>query len=51
MLEGLLALYFLFGLGLGLYLRSYGLLPFHSLLTVGFGLIFYYSLRHNQTTP
>ncbi|PJJ60059.1 cellulose synthase family protein [Hymenobacter chitinivorans] len=47
-LEGLLALYFLFGLGLGLYLRSYGLLPFHSLLTVGFGLIFYYSLRHNR---
>ncbi|TGE28918.1 cellulose synthase family protein [Hymenobacter metallicola] len=48
-LEGLLTLYFLFGLGTGFYFRNYGLLPFHGLLTVGFGTIFYYSLRHNRT--
>ena len=47
-LEGLLALYFLFGLGAGLYFRNFGLLPFHLLLTVGFGLVFYYTVRHNR---
>ncbi|QDA62282.1 cellulose synthase family protein [Hymenobacter jejuensis] len=47
-LEGLLTLYFLFGLGAGLYFRDLGLLPFHLLLTIGFGLVFYYSLRHNR---
>ena len=46
--EGLLTLYFLFGLGAGLYFRNYGLLPFHLLLTTGYGLVFYYSLRHSK---
>ena len=45
-LEGVLAAYFAFGLGAGLYFDDYGLLPFHSLLTVGFMAIFYYSVRH-----
>ena len=45
-LEGLLTLYFLFGIGAGLYLGDYGLLPFHLLLTIGYGLVFYYSVRH-----
>jgi cellulose synthase/poly-beta-1,6-N-acetylglucosamine synthase-like glycosyltransferase len=49
-LEGLLTLYFLFGLGTGFYFANYGLLPFHGLLTLGFGLVFYYSLRHNRAT-
>jgi cellulose synthase/poly-beta-1,6-N-acetylglucosamine synthase-like glycosyltransferase len=48
MLEGLFTLYFLFGIGAGLYLGDYGLLPFHLLLTVGYGLVFYYSVRHSN---
>ncbi|MBD2766827.1 glycosyltransferase [Hymenobacter sp. BT664] len=45
-LEGLLALYFGFGFGAGLYFGDAGLLPFHLLLTVGFAAICYYSGRH-----
>ena len=48
LLEGLLALYFLLGLGAGFYLRDFGLVPFHLLLAVGFGLVCYYSVRHNR---
>jgi cellulose synthase/poly-beta-1,6-N-acetylglucosamine synthase-like glycosyltransferase len=47
-LEGLLMLYFLFGIGAGLYIGDYGLLPVHLLLTVGYGLVFYYSVRHSK---
>ncbi|MFD2784031.1 cellulose synthase family protein [Hymenobacter rubripertinctus] len=46
LLEGLLAAYFLFGIGAGIYLQEYGLLPTHLLLATGYGLVFYYSLRH-----
>lgn len=45
LLEGLLCLYFLFGIGAGLYLQDYGLLLFHAMLASGFGLVFYYSVR------
>ncbi|GAA4361005.1 glycosyltransferase [Hymenobacter saemangeumensis] len=45
-LEGLLAGYFLFGLAAGLYFGDAGLLPFHTLLTVGFAAVCYYSIRH-----
>ena len=45
-LEGLLAAYFLFGIGAGIYLREFGLLPTHLLLATGYGLVFYYSLKH-----
>jgi cellulose synthase/poly-beta-1,6-N-acetylglucosamine synthase-like glycosyltransferase len=48
LLEGVLALYFAFGLAAGVYFDDYGLMPFHSLLTIGFAAIFYYSVRHNQ---
>ncbi|SHI81953.1 Glycosyltransferase, catalytic subunit of cellulose synthase and poly-beta-1,6-N-acetylglucosamine synthase [Hymenobacter daecheongensis DSM 21074] len=47
-LEGVLTLYFLFGLGAGIHFGNLGLLPLHLLLTVGFGLVFYYSVRHNR---
>ncbi|MCB2376698.1 glycosyltransferase family 2 protein [Hymenobacter sp. BT635] len=47
-LEGMLTLYFVLGLGLGIYFGNYGLLPFHTLLALGFGLVFYYSVRHNR---
>ncbi|UPL50643.1 cellulose synthase family protein [Hymenobacter sublimis] len=46
LLEGLLCLYFLVGIGAGVYLREFGLLPTHMLLATGYGLVFYYSLRH-----
>ena len=45
-LEGLLAAYFAFGLGAGLYFGDAGLLPFHTLLTLGFAVVCYYSVRH-----
>ncbi|MBD2717014.1 glycosyltransferase [Microvirga sp. STR05] len=46
--EGLLALYFAFGIGAGLYFGDWGLIPFHLMLTVGYGLIFMYSVRHRK---
>jgi cellulose synthase/poly-beta-1,6-N-acetylglucosamine synthase-like glycosyltransferase len=45
-LEGLLALYFLFGLLLAFWFRDFTLLPFHLLLCLGFGAVFYLSIRH-----
>ncbi|KAA5544841.1 cellulose synthase family protein [Adhaeribacter rhizoryzae] len=47
-LEGLLCLYFLFGVYLDFRLQSYGTLPFHVMLSLGFGSVFYYSLKHSQ---
>ncbi|GEO06619.1 glucosyltransferase [Adhaeribacter aerolatus] len=47
-LEGLLCLYFLFGVYLDFRLQSYGTLPFHVMLSLGFGLVFYYSIKHSQ---
>jgi len=44
-LEGLLCLYFLFGMAAGFYLNEYGLLFFHTLLMLGFGGVFYYSVK------
>ncbi len=46
LLEGFLAGYFAFGLGAGLYFGDAGLLPFHTLLTLGFAAVCYYSVRH-----
>ena len=45
-LEGLLALYFSFGLYAAFRLQDFTLLPFHLLLCMGFGAVFYYSVRH-----
>jgi cellulose synthase/poly-beta-1,6-N-acetylglucosamine synthase-like glycosyltransferase len=45
LLEGLLCLYFLFGIGAGIYLQDYGLIIFHTMLAAGFGAVFYYSVR------
>lgn len=47
-LEGILALYFLAGIFLAFYFREFGLLPLHIMLTLGFGGVFYYSLKHSQ---
>ncbi|MTI32050.1 cellulose synthase family protein [Xanthovirga aplysinae] len=45
LLEGLLCLYFLFGVMAGIYLNDWGLIIFHAMLSTGFGSIFYHSLR------
>lgn len=44
-MEGLLMLYFLFGIYSAFRLMDYGLLPFHLMLFLGFGFVFYKSLR------
>ncbi|GAB3911429.1 glycosyltransferase [Larkinella knui] len=44
--EGVLMLYFLFGIGLGFYFHQYNMLIFHVMLAAGFGLVFLYSLIH-----
>ncbi|MCF8233249.1 MAG: glycosyltransferase family 2 protein [Bacteroidales bacterium] len=45
-IEGILCLYFLFGIVSGIIMREYGLLPFHLMLCWGFGYVFYYSLKN-----
>lgn len=47
-LEGLLALYFAAGIFLAFRLNDFGLLPFHIMLAIGFGTVFFYSLFHNR---
>jgi len=44
--EGLLSLYFVFGMFLGYYLNDYSLVLFHLLLASGYGAIFYFSVIH-----
>jgi len=46
--EGLLSLYFLGGILAGIQLGNSAFLLFHGLLMVGFGTIFYYSIRHTS---
>lgn len=50
-LEGFLALYFLSGIAIGIYLHDYGLLPFHLMLAFGFGYICFYSVWHSLINP
>ncbi len=44
-LEGLLCLYFIAGIVVGLYLHLKILLVFHTMLAMGFGTVFYYSVK------
>jgi cellulose synthase/poly-beta-1,6-N-acetylglucosamine synthase-like glycosyltransferase len=44
-LEGLIALYFLIGVGTGIFFKDYGLVPFHLMFAFGFGAVFYYSIK------
>lgn len=46
--EGLLCLYFLGGVIGGIYLEDTTFLAFHALLAIGYGSIFYYTIRHLQ---
>ncbi|PCJ89420.1 MAG: histidine kinase [Flavobacteriales bacterium] len=48
LLEGVLALYFMAGIFMAVNLGDYGLLPFHLLLSIGFGTVFYYSIIHSK---
>lgn len=48
LVEGLLSLYFFAGLGLAFYFHDFALLPFHILLSLGFLLVFYYSVQHTR---
>ena len=45
LMEGLLSLYFLAGIGMGFVIGDYGLILFHLMLALGFASIFYYSLK------
>jgi len=45
LMEGLLCLYFAFGMAMGVYYADLGLLLFHAMLTFGFGMVFYYSVK------
>ncbi|MHA6247553.1 cellulose synthase family protein [Pontibacter sp. CAU 1760] len=47
-LEGMMCLYFMFGIWLAFEWGMYEQLPFHVLLTFGFGAVFFYSLNHNK---
>lgn len=44
--EGLLSIYFLFAVGAGFYLENTGFVLFHALLALGYGAIFYLSVKH-----
>jgi Glycosyl transferase family group 2 len=43
--EGLLCVYFAFGIALGISYATYGLIFFHLLLTLGFGSVVYFSVK------
>ncbi|NQY68474.1 MAG: glycosyltransferase [Flavobacteriales bacterium] len=47
LIEGALAIYFAYGISVAFKLNDYGLLPFHLMLTFGFGAIFFYSLKQS----
>ena len=47
LLESGLVLYFVAGIAVGLYLKDYGLLPFHLMLATGFSVVVYYTVRGN----
>ncbi|MBL7857972.1 MAG: glycosyltransferase family 2 protein [Cyclobacteriaceae bacterium] len=44
-MEGLLCLYFSFGIACGLYLHDWSLMIFHVMLTLGFGVVSYHSMK------
>ncbi len=45
LLEGILCLYFVFGILLGIRIGDVGLIFFHVMLALGFGSVFYYSIK------
>jgi cellulose synthase/poly-beta-1,6-N-acetylglucosamine synthase-like glycosyltransferase len=47
--EGLMVVYFLWGIFMGFKIGDYGMMPFHTMLVFGFGFIFFYTLKHSRT--
>ncbi len=47
-LEGVMVLYFLGGIAVGVYLHDYGMIPFHVMLTIGFAYTFVYTMKHSK---
>ncbi len=47
-MESLLALYFLGAIVLGFWYQDYGLMPFHAMLFLGFGLVSFFSINHSR---
>ena len=45
LIEGLLCIYFIFGIVIGIRVDDFGLLIFHAMLALGFGGVFYYSVK------
>lgn len=45
--EVLLLLYFIAGIVLGFYYKDYGLFLYHALLTIGFGMVNFYTVKHS----
>ena len=48
-LEGLLMLYFIFGCWYGVQLGDYGFVPFHLMLSLGYGYVFFESLKRHTS--
>ena len=46
-LEGLFLVYFGVGVGLEFQFQAFMMLPFHLLLLLGYGVIFFFSIRHS----
>lgn len=44
LLEGFIAIYFITAVYFGFHFHDYGMIAFHSMLTVGFSMVFYYSI-------
>ena len=44
-IEGILVLYFIFGLIYAVILNDFGLFPFHLMLTIGYSFVFYKSFK------
>jgi cellulose synthase/poly-beta-1,6-N-acetylglucosamine synthase-like glycosyltransferase len=47
--EGILSIYFMYGIVTGIRLHDYGLLPFHFMLAFGFGTVFYFSVFQRKS--
>jgi hypothetical protein len=45
-MEGILALYFIAAVAIGIYWEHYIFIIFHALLAVGYGVIFYLTVSH-----
>lgn len=48
-IEGFLTLYFMAGIGIGIYLNQTIFVSFHTMLMIGFGAIFWYSIAHRRS--